>query len=1456
MANAVARFWPAWAVVVFSSIMPAAYGLENLLLFDGEGTFRCEYGVADDDNAFRGEQCFKATPDYYHSAMAALPEQTFRKDISAYEELWLFVKSDITNDTGALFHVETYGGVSNKVPLHQYASEKKLDNTYRLVRIPIADLKTNSYAVAAIDLLYFTHQSLPSGKGLYVDEIWAVDLDTGDPGTLPILAYLPPVDFGDVALGSNATRNIAVTNLGTVPLALTSCTPDNDDFEVLSYPSQVTAGQTVQVPVKFTPGSPGDIEATLTVAHSATPFGDVTEVVLRGFGKGGRLTVAPPALDFGKRQVGGYSAWPVTLTNAGNEAVSITGVTATNASFSLNVGTVSLAAQESRQFEARFTPQATGKVSGTLNIASNDPLNPTGSVSVAGEGIAASETGQMNVLMHETTSQRVKISWNFASGATAYRVWLGAEPAPTAGGALPKAVLWQEYGPGVNACEIGPLAGAVDVFARVEAVAGSTVIAATNMHTRTIGGPRAPIEKGEGATFVREVHMMSPRILQVVMANYHVKSYTGPTGTLEGYTGDAWQAGPWKVSRFDGTAIAVEAVNRHSVPVGQPYYRTTPVKEDHQEYVDVDHRIYLRLKAPVGTGSIIKVEGPTGAFYIPFSDKYLETPVVQLNQVGYSPRATERWAYLSGWLGDAGTLPLNEFPGTAEVLVEPLDRMAARTVKVSSLPITVRSQSDEDAGGEVRQIDLSSMPPEEGTVYRVRIPGVGISWPTQVSETALFKAFFTVTRGLYYNRFGRDLREDCTEWVRPPDHQTIYEPDVELKFPNGYPAFGFGEQAMFPENTTAKKPREHHGGHHNAGDFDIQLSDHVIALHLMRAFELNTAAFTDGQLMIPESGNGIPDLLDEALWNVDGWVSLQEADHGVRGGAESYTEPGHLTFADEDELPYFTYARHPVFTATAAALFAQASRLVAPYAPARAADYRERAINAYNYALANGVDETWHGPILHAAAELYLLTGESQYQKMFQDADMAYSEMGIRPGDIGRLTVSFQEYLMDTRPGLCGDQIVGYLYAPGAMPTVVARLKSNLDTLHRTALDEVQTLHAHRNARFTNPDWGWGTISGYFTQRIYWRMQAEPLTGKDAQDAYNAQSLSADYSLGGNPEGMCWFTGLGSRHPKEPLHLDSICFMAEGKEACPGITVFGPTQELPGNWYYDRGRHVFYPPITEHPLMRRYGDIRSFVTQNEGGSAMSAAQTELFAVLLGPGLKPADSWKPGNPEHRNPLAPRENLLAPPPDDDDDDDEKDTTAPVAGTATVTAMSSTSPVTVNFTGAADADSGLKIVTLWAKKDSGSWQATTQTSTAAAGAFTFTPSGDGAYAFALRAEDNAGNLSAAPSGTGDASLIFDATPPAAGTLTSPERTIVAPITVSYSGAQDAGSGLQEVRLWVKKGAGAWQNTGLKSTTASGSFSFSGLAGDGPYYFYLQAVDKAGAKNPDPTDTLVGTN
>ena len=57
-------------------------------------------------------------------------------------------------------------------------------------------------------------------------------------------------------------------------------------------------------------------------------------------------------------------------------------------------------------------------------------------------------------------------------------------------------------------------------------------------------------------------------------------------------------------------------------------------------------------------------------FLLPFNDRYIETPIIHLNQVGYNPHSTKRYAYISGWMGDGHALPLDNFPTEAEILLD------------------------------------------------------------------------------------------------------------------------------------------------------------------------------------------------------------------------------------------------------------------------------------------------------------------------------------------------------------------------------------------------------------------------------------------------------------------------------------------------------------------------------------------------------------------------------------------------------------------------------------------------------------------------------------------------------------------------------------------------------------------------------------------------------------------
>jgi hypothetical protein len=67
------------------------------------------------------------------------------------------------------------------------------------------------------------------------------------------------------------------------------------------------------------------------------------------------------------------------------------------------------------------------------------------------------------------------------------------------------------------------------------------------------------------------------------------------------------------------------------------------------------------------------------------------------------------------------------------------------------------------------------------------------------------------------------------------------------------------------------------GGWHDAGDYNKYVWGAVSsAVHkMLRAYEDNPGVFPDGQLNIPESGNGIPDILDEIRVELDWLLKMQ-----------------------------------------------------------------------------------------------------------------------------------------------------------------------------------------------------------------------------------------------------------------------------------------------------------------------------------------------------------------------------------------------------------------------------------------------------------------------------------------------------------------------------------------------------------------------------------------------------
>ena len=132
------------------------------------------------------------------------------------------------------------------------------------------------------------------------------------------------------------------------------------------------------------------------------------------------------------------------------------------------------------------------------------------------------------------------------------------------------------------------------------------------------------------------------------------------------------------------------------------------------------------------------------------------------------------------------------------------------------------------------------------------------------------------------------------------------------------------------------------GGYMDAGDWDRR-SQHLTATweHL-ELLDLFPEYFEKLKLALPpsEAGDNLPDVLNEALWNLDLYRRLQRADGGVGGGVESTSHPRPGEASWQESLLLGTFAPDPESSLRYAACAARAARLIAKYDQDLADTYR------------------------------------------------------------------------------------------------------------------------------------------------------------------------------------------------------------------------------------------------------------------------------------------------------------------------------------------------------------------------------------------------------------------------------------------------------------------------------------------------------------------------------------
>lgn len=205
--------------------------------------------------------------------------------------------------------------------------------------------------------------------------------------------------FGDVCVGKSADRVLTINNSGFAELLIWSLTSSNGAFlipSVAAFPLAVAPGESIEVPIRFSPTAAGIATATITI-FSNDLFNPET-VHVRGTGATPRLVVGiADSGNFGDVCRGSFRDEPLVVNNAGPCALLINNVTSSSADFrqpEILSYPIVVAAGASITLPIRFQPTALGAAAGTITVVSNAGANvigvsgntPSGKLVVTGSG--------------------------------------------------------------------------------------------------------------------------------------------------------------------------------------------------------------------------------------------------------------------------------------------------------------------------------------------------------------------------------------------------------------------------------------------------------------------------------------------------------------------------------------------------------------------------------------------------------------------------------------------------------------------------------------------------------------------------------------------------------------------------------------------------------------------------------------------------------------------------------------------------------------------------------------------------------------------------------------------------------------------------------------------------------------------------------------------------------------
>ncbi len=433
--------------------------------------------------------------------------------------------------------------------------------------------------------------------------------------------------------------------------------------------------------------------------------------------------------------------------------------------------------------------------------------------------------------------------------------------------------------------------------------------------------------------------------------------------------------------------------------------------------------------------------------------------------------------------------------------------------------------------------------------FVVCVPGIGNSYVFNINNDANRNVGRATLKGFYYQRASMPLEEKYAgKWHRSAGH-----PDTKVFI---HPS---AASTARPAGTVISTP----GGWYDAGDYNKYIVNSGITMGtLLSAYEDFPVYYKNLKTNIPESGDNVPDILNEVIYNLRWMLSMQDPnDGGVYNKCTNAAFDG-MVMPGVTQTKRYVVQKGTASTLDFAAVTAQASRILSKFKKelpglsdsCLAASKKAWAWALQNPALAynqNEINKKFEPKIttgaygdnhfadewMWSAAELFITTGNKKYYDTVEDH---LSDEVPLPGwnNVGMLAYySFLRFR---------NQL------PSFAKATITQMKEKVLSIANEYIQHVDANAFETVMGQTKRDFSWGGNSTAANQGIL-LINAYLLTHDKKYVDYALTNL--DYLLGRNATGYCFVTGIGSKSTMNPHHRQSV---ADGvTDPVPGLMAGG-----------------------------------------------------------------------------------------------------------------------------------------------------------------------------------------------------------------------------------------------------------------------------------------------------------